>query len=343
MTTRRRIGGKPPKTADAIIKSGRLSSRRGLIVVIAVVVVAIALAIILSVYFVQYRPMQQTVIKVNDSVISIGYLIRRLEAAGTTDTRAMLKTLIDEELIRQAGPRLGIEITDEEIDEALRLFARGDNEFMSDAEYKNWYRIRLNESQLNDSEFKELWRVFLIGSRIREIEAAKAPTVAEQVRLSYILAESYEAAAAVFERLAAGEVFADLAAEVSIDAETASNGGEMGWFPLAALGDFAKLAFQLEIGEYTGPMVLAEDGNLHGIFLATDRAASREIDADTLAIVRSNAIVEWLSNEAKQSTITYHGRDWSVESGRYTFGSETQAWIMWQLAKRTSINRQTDE
>ncbi len=343
MTTRRRTGGKPPRTADAIPATGQRLSRRGLIVTIAVVVVAIALAISLSIYFIQIRPMQRPIIEVNDSVVSIGYLIRRMEAVGSADAPAMLRKLRDEELIRQAGPRLGIEITDEEIVETLRQFARGDNESISDAEYRNWYRLELNESRLSDSEFKELWRVFLTGGRIQEIEASKAPTVAEQVRLSYILTESYEAAAAVFERLEAGEAFADLAAEVSIDAKTAGNGGELGWYPKAALDLRTVLAFDLTVGEYTGPMLLADDSSLVGIFLATDRAASREIDADMLELVSSKAIVEWLSNEAQRSTTTYLGMDWNPQLERYTLGDVTRAWIQWQLAKRTSVNRQAEE
>ena len=192
---------------------------------------------------------------------------------------------------------------------------------------------------MSDTEFREWWRTILIGSIIQEVEAAGVPTVAEQVRLSYIVTESYEAAEATYSRLEEGEAFADVAADVSIDPAAAEDGGDMGWFPRAALGDRIAFTFVLVVGEYSRPVSLNDDNSAYGIFLATDRAASREIDEDTLEVVRAGAIREWLKVEARLNEITFHGRDWSDAVGRYTFGNETQAWIAWQLAKRTSVNR----
>ena len=328
---------------DAILETGQQSARRRLIIIISVAVAAIGLAISLSIYFVQVRPMQRPIIKVNDSEISIGYLIRRLEGAGSSDTFTMMQSLTDEELIRQAAPRLGIEITDEEIDEALHGFARGENESISDPEFRNWYRLQLNESRLNDTEFREFWRILFTGARIREMEAARVSTVAEQVRLSVIVTDTYEAALAAHGRLEEGEAFTDVAADVSLDPQAAENEGDAGWFPEAALPDNTRFVFGLAVGEYSPPMALTEDGSAYGIFLATDRAASRDIDEDKLAVIRAGALREWLVQEARRSEITFHGLDWSETAGRYTFGSKTQAWIGWQLAKRGSLNAEAGQ
>lgn len=343
MATRRRAGKKPLRTADAIPETGQQSTRRRLIIIISVAVVVVGLAIGLGIYFIQIRPLQGPIIKVNDQAISIGYLIRRLEATASGDVFGMLQVLTDEELIRQAAPRLGIEISDEEVDETLHEVARGENESISDAEFQNWYRLQLNESRLNDTEFREFWRTVLIGGRIQEMEAAEVATVAEQVRLSYIVTDSYEAAEATYSRLEEGEAFADVAADVSIDPGAAESGGDMGWFPEAALGDRARFTFGLAVGEYSRPVPLNDDNSVYAIFLATDWTASRDIDEDKLEIVRAGAIREWLNEEAGRNEITFHGMDWSEQAGRYTFGMETQAWISWQLAKRASVNRQAGQ
>ncbi len=336
MATKRRIGGKPTKTVDAIIETGKQSRRRRQIILFTVVFVIIALAISLGIYFIQVRPLQRTIIKVNDVEISIGYLIRRLEAIGSTDSFQMLQTLTDEELIRQAGPRYDIEITNEDIDDALHLVARGENESIADAEFEKWYRDGLNESQLSETEFRELWRNILIRGRIHEMEATRVSTVAEQIRLSYLLTESYEDALAAQIRLEAGEAFGEVANDVSIDTTVTENEGDRGWFPEAALPVGVQGVFGLAIGERSPPVALSDDGTLFGIFLVTDRAASREINEGNLNIIRAGAMDEWLIIEGSQNQITFHGMDWSETVGRYTFGAQTEAWIQWQLARRRS-------
>ena len=316
--------------------TGQPSARRRLIVIISLLVVVIALAISLGIYFTQIRPMQRPVIKVNDSEISIGYLIRRLESANSSDIFAMMEAVTDEEIIRQAGLRLDIEVTDEELDEALRSIARGGNESISDAEYENWYRLQLNESRLNETEFRELWRTRIIGTNIHLMEAERVATVGEQVRVSLILTDTPESATEAYERLEGGEAFTDVVADVSLDTATAESGGDQGWFPKAALPANARFVFDLTVGEYSPPISLTDDGSAYAIFLVTDRAESRDIDEDKLAVIRYGALDAWLLQEKVLSEITFHGIDWSETYERYTFGSRTQTWIAWQLAKRGS-------
>ena len=342
MATRRQISRKPPETVDAIPVTEEPSARRRLIIIIAVVVAAIGLAISLGIYFIQVRPMQRLILKVNDGEISIGYLIRRLESANSVEIDATMWALTDEELIRQGASRLGIDVTDEELDEALHDLARGANESISEAEFQNWYRLQLNESRLNKTEFQELWRTRLAGSRIYQMEAERVATVAEQIRVSLIVTDVFESIMEAYERLEEGEAFADVVADVSEDPAVAENGGDQGWFPRAALPANARFVFDLTVGEHSPPISLAEDGSVYVIFLLTDRAASRDIDEANLNIIRVTAMDEWLLQERIQSEITYHGLDWSETYERYSYGSKTQAWIAWQLAKRGSVTPPTE-
>jgi peptidyl-prolyl cis-trans isomerase D len=88
-------------------------------------------------------------------------------------------------------------------------------------------------------------------------------TAGQERRVSHILIEVEGAdreaaeaeAAAVVERLEAGEEFAALAAEVSDDTGTAASGGDLGWVARGVLPDaFDAAVFALEPGDIDGPV-----------------------------------------------------------------------------------------
>jgi parvulin-like peptidyl-prolyl isomerase len=75
-----------------------------------------------------------------------------------------------------------------------------------------------------------------------------------QVCASHILVETQEEAQAAFGRLEAGEAFADLAAELSIDPGSAEVGGELGCTsPVGYVPEFAEATLVAPLGEPFGP------------------------------------------------------------------------------------------
>jgi len=77
----------------------------------------------------------------------------------------------------------------------------------------------------------------------------------EQVRARHILVESQELAQELRERLLAGEDFAALAQEHSIDRGSAVRGGDLGWFGRGVMVDvFEEAAFALEPGQLSEPV-----------------------------------------------------------------------------------------
>ncbi len=316
------------KTPDSATEGKEPKGRRARLIIAASVIAAIAITVVIGIYWTQGRPLQTKIIVVGEDTINIGYFIKRLQMDTTAsgDPNLMLETLAHEMLIRQGAPRYGIEVTEEDVDEALREIARGESGTISDSEFKAWYRQQLNETELSNSEYRELARTLLLANRLQEYLAERVPSVAEQVHLHIILLESYEKALEVKEELDTGADFAEVAREVSIDGQTRENGGDLGWLPVDILeGSVGWAVSNLDTGEISEPVGISEE--VFSIIKVSEKAVAREVEEDYLQVMKDKALDSWLVEEMNYKKIEFHG----FNNG---FDSETYYWIRTQLAKR---------
>ena len=115
-------------------------------------------------------------------------------------------------------------------------------------------RLRLAENEL----LRETFLTEFLGARVSEAEIQKRVEVMtlggqrEEVRLSIIVTPTEEVARAVLRRLNAGEDFARVARDASIDASAAA-GGDLGYFAQGELQppELATEAFSLKPGHYS--------------------------------------------------------------------------------------------
>jgi len=240
--------------------------------------------------------------------------------------QSVLNTMIDNELMRQEAERLGISVSEAEIDKyiseafgyfpdgtptpaptsepiptatlnalQLTLVAPAATEVVSDtieitstegteieptptqdlqvepteipptatpyteAAFTQNYETALQNYQQNigmtEKEFRAMIEMDILRTKVYEETTKDIPIEQSQIWARHILVETEEEALDVIARLEAGEDFATLAQEVSLDTASGANGGDLGWFgPGQMVPEFENAAFTLEDGEISQPV-----------------------------------------------------------------------------------------
>ncbi|HYE84675.1 MAG TPA: peptidylprolyl isomerase [Clostridia bacterium] len=169
----------------------------------------------------------------------------------------LLDMLIDEKLQLKKAAELGITVTDEEVngevDKAKKYFDSEDkfNEFLKgqsmDLEYfKQSVRKELTINKLTD---KLTEKVALSDNEVKAYYDTHQNEFVS-VKASHILLDTKEEAEKMLERVKAGENFAELAKQNSIDPSAKENSGDLGYFRQGDMVEpFEKAAFALKPGE----------------------------------------------------------------------------------------------
>lgn len=322
-------------TPDSPPPEKRGLTRRAGIIIATIVVVAVGATIGISYYVTQVMPFQRTIIQIDDRSFSIDYFVRRLFSSEGANNFEMLDTIVREEIVRMDAPLLVDDVTQDEVDETLLDAARGENETISDAEYKAWYRDQLNETKLSRAQFDELVYTYLLMERLYEYLLERTPTVAEQVHLYALSFESIDEAEEAEARLKEGESFDAVAMDV-LGEDYSEENYDAGWWPLDALGIVSgtslvtppEVVFTQAAGEENSLLTLvSQDPVVFAIFMVAEGPSSREIEEYTLSIVQSQQFENWVYTQIGLHEVTFHG----LSNG--AFDDETYNWINWQLSR----------
>ncbi|MDP2918942.1 MAG: peptidylprolyl isomerase [Dehalococcoidia bacterium] len=334
----------PGKTTETSPQDKNQRSKRNTIITALAIGLVIAAVAGIGYYLIYVMPFQRVILKVDDDVIKIDYFLRRvLTNPGGEDIFGTLQSVTNEVIIAQEAPRYGITVTPQDLDAYLRDIAKGESESITDAEYREWYRQRLNASLLSEKRFRELVAVSLQQQQLAKLMAAQVPNTAEQGHLWVILVNSYDEAVKVKQRADNGEVFANLAKELSIDGSTKENGGEVGWLPFDILDSrFASTVAALEIGKASEPLMNDQGSDQKPqnfiIFLVSEKSLDREVLPEHLEVLKAKAFSDWLNEQMSVKKITFHGL------GGGGFDSETNAWLTYQVQRlRRGISGKTAE
>lgn len=186
------------------------------------------------------------------------------EATGEVQ-RNVLSTLISIEIVRGMAEDEGVEVTEEDIDEAyadqVALYEEQAPMSGQDPDFS----VFLESIGLSDEEYRELI-VADVARRDALAETYSEPVDDDAVQALYdeqaepqidarhVLVETEDEAQDVVERIEGGEDFADVAADVSLDG-SAQEGGNLGVAPASQyVPEFADAVSNGEVGELLGPV-----------------------------------------------------------------------------------------
>lgn len=197
--------------------------------------------------------------------------------------KQVLDMMVEEELVRQEAAERGITIDEETLERQVEQFLGYDRDAaavqasgtltetatlsptqtLTEEEYEERYRFfqtnYLKESGLSEAEFEQIVEADLLRQELQEELTQDLETEAEQVEISYLVADTPEKALALKERLEAGEEFDALIEEVNANEDPLTAGSTLPWMRqedlVARLGpELAVQAFELPVGEISEPL-----------------------------------------------------------------------------------------
>jgi foldase protein PrsA len=250
--------------------------------------------------FAMISSMDKTIASIDGEKINEDELYDALVAGYGADT---LDLLITNKLVELEAEKAGIKIKDEEIQKEIDVMVEsyGDEKSLKEQlEASGSSMDALKKDIVVYLQTKKLVepRITVTDDEISTYFEDNKDTFAqaEQVEASHILVEDEKTAKKVAKELAAGGDFAKLAAEYSTDAETADNGGSLGYFGKGDMvEEFEDVAFDLDINKVSDP-VKTEYG-YHIIKVTGKKEAKKANLEDSKEVIKETLLSERLQEE----------------------------------------------
>ena len=127
-------------------------------------------------------------------------------------------------------------------------------EELFDANYKE-FLDNVKSDGIKTETIMYIIKLALLRQKVIDVITSDVERNQDHVWARHILVEDELTAKVVTDKLSAGEDFAALAAEFSIDTGNKDQGGDLGWFTYGQMvPPFEEAAFQLEVGEVSYPV-----------------------------------------------------------------------------------------
>ena len=353
----RRQGATSAEAVQAARTRRRLESRRQRIAIIvgAVLILVIVGVVLAGVYQQFILPPRVMAGEVRGVRFTMGDLVERIRVlqginryqGGQVDFSRipfqLLTDLLHAEILRQAAPGLGINVTDAQIDEAIRNQFRpepepgqeaGDAQLDAqlDAEFDNIYKNFLTQVNLTDDAYRRMMEERLHQSTLFGIMLGSLPEEASQVELQAIALSLNSSASpeAVRERLVLGQDFGSVSREIT------GSDGYIGWVPEGAFPEFDRYLFgetevaedgtetrkpaTLEPGEISTPIY--QDETIF-IIQAIGGPETRAVESQMLFQMASARVEEWKDDQLARGS----DEGWV----KINFDSHRYAWVTDQV------------
>lgn len=327
----------------------RLQERRRQrrLLLFAAAVVLLVLAIPAVGYYVTFvTPPRQVIVNVNDVERTMGEMVDRARARVASQVEAgaqpnianvpfeVLTSLVDEELLTQGAPQVGVTVTRDDVDQEIRstFYPRptpGEEQDPDalEREFQQRYTDFLTISQLSDETYRQIARSNILRTQIREIVGQEVPSLEESVYVHWIRVSDEAVAAEVVDRLDAGEEFDALAREYNQDTVWADHDGLVGWVPRGAFFELEETLFSIEHGVYSHP--LRTRAGVH-VLKVTDGPEIVEVNDNMREVLKTRALENWLDEQRESNSVVVD------------FDSADYDWVISKIVELTNISRSLD-
>lgn len=259
----------------------------------------------------------RTVATVNDEVITEGELNHLLQSQYGP---SILDALITNKIVELEAEKLGITLTDEEIEEEYNAYAEsyGGEEALLEA-FESYNLTK--DDIINDIKIYLLTLKVVADSiditdedvKTYFEENKESFATPEQVEASHILVEDEATAKEVIEKLNAGEDFAALAKEYSKDESNAEKGGALGYFGRGEMvSEFEDAAFAMNVGDISKEPVKTEFG--YHIIKVTDKKEAKDADFETSKEQARDMLVEERVNEQYSNWVNDKMEEYDIKT-----------------------------
>ena len=152
---------------------------------------------------------------------------------------------------------------------------------------------QLDKMGLTEAQYRELYKVNMLRDQLYAIVTANVPHDQQQAWAREIVVADEATAKKVIDRLNNGEDFGKVAAEVSQDTASATQGGDLGWFAKGAKdAAIDQAAFSLPIGQISQPIQIS---NSHYAILQVIARQDHVLTADEYKTATDTAFNDFLT------------------------------------------------
>ena len=281
-----------------------------------------------------------TAVQVEDTRYRLDHFSNRLKmyvdqngGPGVVDRATALSQvptlLIREEIARRFAGEFDIAASEEEIlqEIATRLGITADDETFDVV-----FQQELARSGLSELEFRDMIEAAVLQIKLLEMFEAELSPSAESVRYRQIVVSTDETAQEIRDQIEAGEDFAALAAENSLDVETKDSGGEVGWVPRGVLdASTEELVFALEPNEIT--TIPLPQGVV--VIEMQEKAEDREVEEDQRTSLARRAFDSWVQEKSQSLDIVI-----SVVPGADNYDPKKAEWAVDRAYTQQSVPQQ---
>ena len=315
--------------------------KRNKFLFIGILSITIIFTLVLSTgYILRYVvPQEKVIVQVGESKFKRSDMLKMLrvkqknaEMIGSTiksseEIFKALQNMIENEIIDQVAPSLGISVSQDQLDIYIRdvFMPQYDSDESPDPvqierEFREIFNNYLNSVGLTENEYRKFTRWSMLREQMRQFVGESVPTVAEQVYLHRLMVMPDDEIDIMKKKFNDGVPFEYIVREFSKDnEEVIRRGGEIGWVPKGIFPEYDYIIFDLEPNLLSLESQSIKNPPLLYFFMVSEKDPARKIAIAELEQLKTKALNDWLNTKRKEFNV------------KATFNSEVHGWLSKQL------------